>query len=166
MGRNCSQREFSHFREARDSSSVTGETLLLPHPASSTPPALQPRQTLCSRAAPHRENTTAPLQTRPKAAAAPGAARAPNARTRLAALCHALATKKAPRGAGQEEDKSTMKPLRSTTVQRKGNSIGMEGIPLHRHCRRHQRGVGQTQGAQTHRGDAPTGQEGDEKGKG
>ena len=80
----------------------------------------------------------------------------PRARTGLAALsaamqalCHALATRKAPRGAGREDDKSTEEPLRSTAMQRKGNSIGMKAIPLHWRCHRERSEESQTQGAQT-----------------
>lgn len=112
----------------------------------------------------HPTENIHPLQTPPKAVVAPGATRAPNACTWLAALsaalqalCHALATRKAPRGAGHEDDKSTEEPLRSTTVQRKGNSIGMKAIPLHWRCHHEHSGAGQIRGAQTQREDMHTG---------
>lgn len=75
----------------------------------------------------------------------------------MQALSHALATRKAPRGAGHEDDKSTEEPLRSATVRRMGNSIGMKAIPLHWHCHHERSGAGPIQGSQTQKGDTHTG---------
>lgn len=159
MGRNCSQRGFSHFREARDSSSSAppwcARRYFFPTPLPVLILSSQPRRTLSSRAASYRENAIHSLQTPPKAAVLVQQEQ-PRARTGLAALsaamqalCHALATRKAPRGAGREDDKSTEEPLRSTAMQRKGNSIGMKAIPLHWRCHRERSEESQTQGAQT-----------------
>lgn len=35
------------------------------------------------------------------------------------------------------EKESAEEPLGSTTVQMKGNSVGMEALPLHWHCQEH-----------------------------
>lgn len=43
---------------------------------------------------------------------------------------------------------SAEEPLRLTTTQRKGNSMGMKAIPLHWHCHPKHSGVG-------HRGSRP-----------